>query len=56
VSRGYSYTDAIRGLMRVAPDLVRECRAAEAAAASHAQRERNMRGLGIAGTALRELT
>jgi hypothetical protein len=43
VSRGYSYTDGIEGLMRVAPDLVRECRAAEAAAASQAQRERNMR-------------
>jgi hypothetical protein len=43
VSRGYSYTDGIDGLMRVAPGLVAECRRAEAAAASQTQRERNMR-------------
>jgi hypothetical protein len=43
VSRGYRYADALAGLMRVAPELVRECRAAETAAASQAQRARNMR-------------
>jgi hypothetical protein len=45
VSRGYSYATAVEGLMRVVPDLVKECRTAEAAAASQAQRERNMRAL-----------
>ena len=47
VTRGISYAAAIKGLLRVAPDLVEGCRAAEADAASRAQREHNMRSAAV---------
>jgi hypothetical protein len=47
VTRGISYAAAIKGLLRVAPEVVERCRAAEADAASRAQRERNMRSAAV---------